>query len=106
MPKKSLHLLYKDNLEGETFGMIYIYIIDVHGREDYVIFGSNERFQHENPVPAVSFQLEWLMQEYSYRLREFERSEDVGSGKLGDAGSFSGDGSEIHEKTPLLGVIM
>ena len=46
------------------------------------------------------------MQEYSYRLREFERSEDVGSGKLGDAGSFSGDGSEIHEKTPLLGVIM
>ena len=30
------------------------------------------------PYVPVSFRLEWLMQEYSYRLREFERSEDLG----------------------------
>lgn len=42
-------------------------------------------FQHfNNPVCSVCVRLEWLMQEYSYRLREFERSEEPGD--LGSSG--------------------
>lgn len=76
---KSKHVFYRTQIKASkrrTKKALLLFtklILRVKHSEDF------KHVQHfNNPVRSVSFRLEWLMQEYSYRLREFERSEDLG----------------------------